>query len=159
MEHQAAIIEIAVQQAGFDAAALQQKITANRSDIGAIVSFTGLVRDFNEKPDVLSLTLEHYPGMTEKALFNIAESACQRWSIQALTIVHRVGCLVPADPIVLVMVASAHRQDAFDACAFVMDYLKTEAPFWKKENTQHGDYWVSARASDQQARTRWEHSK
>lgn len=156
MSQQTLPIQIAVQTESFDSSAIQQQITANRSDIGAIVSFTGLVRDFNEKPDVLSLTLEHYPGMTEKALQSIAEQACQRWSIQGLHIVHRVGCLYPADPIVLVMVASAHRQDAFEACAFVMDYLKTEAPFWKKENTKQGDYWVSARDSDQQAKHRWE---
>lgn len=149
-------IGISVQTAVFDLADMNREISQGRSDIGAIVSFTGLVRDFNEKPDVLALTLEHYPGMTEQALEQIAQEAAERWPLQAIQVVHRVGRLTPGDPIVLVAVASAHRQAAFDGCAFIMDFLKTRAPFWKKENTRHGDYWVSARSTDDSAARRWE---
>lgn len=149
-------IEIKVQEAEFCLAEINRSITANRTDIGAVVTFSGLVRDFNEQPDVLALTLEHYPGMTEQALEQIAAEAAERWPLQAVQIIHRVGRLTPGDPIVLVAVASAHRQAAFDGCNFVMDFLKTRAPFWKKENTRHGDYWVSARNSDDAAARRWQ---
>lgn len=149
-------IEIQVQTAAFDSDAVSRRMTANRTDIGAVVTFSGLVRDFNEQPDVLALTLEHYPGMTEQALQAIAEEAAERWPLQAVHVTHRVGRLEPGDLIVLVAVASAHRQAAFDGCAFIMDFLKTRAPFWKKENTRHGDYWVSARNSDADAASRWQ---
>lgn len=149
-------IEIKVQEAEFCLAEINRSITENRTDIGAVVTFSGLVRDFNEQPDVLALTLEHYPGMTEQALEQIAAEAAERWPLQAVQIIHRVGRLTPGDSIVLVAVASAHRQAAFDGCNFVMDFLKTRAPFWKKENTRHGDYWVSARNSDDAAARRWQ---
>lgn len=132
-----------------------QDMLSRRTDIGAVVSFTGLVRDFNETPDVIGLTLEHYPGMTERTLRQIGEQAWQRWSLQAVRIIHRVGYLAPGDSIVRVLVASAHRRDAFNACDFIMDYLKTQAPFWKKEHSRQGDYWVSERQTDQQSAARW----
>lgn len=147
---------IRVQHAPFDPGGEQQALTEGRTDIGAVVSFIGLVRDFNERPDVTALTLEHYPGMTEQALADITEQAMQRWSLQGVSLIHRVGCLSPGDPIVLVLVASAHRRDAFDACAFIMDFLKTRAPFWKKEHTRSGHYWVAEREADQRDANRWE---
>lgn len=146
---------IKVQRETFDLGKEVDAMTANRTDLGAVVSFTGYVRDFNEKPDVTALTLEHYPGMTEQALQQIVQQAEQRWPIQATRIIHRIGRLEPGDPIVLVVTASAHRQAAFDACNFIMDFLKTRAPFWKKEHTRSGDYWVSARHSDDEATSRW----
>ena len=147
---------IRVQEAPFDAGTEQQALLAGRTDIGAVVSFTGLVRDFNEHPEVSALTLEHYPGMTESALEAIVEEARGRWSLDAVTVIHRVGRLTPGDPIVLVVVASAHRRAAFEACDFIMDYLKTRAPFWKKEHAGDGDYWVSERDSDHLDARRWE---
>jgi len=151
-------IAINVQEGAFDTRVEQARLTEGRSDIGAIVSFTGWVRDFNERPDVTALTLEHFPGMTEKALHEIGIEAGQRWPLQGVTIIHRVGRLAPGDAIVLVMTASAHRRAAFEACDFIMDYLKTRAPFWKKEHTDNGSYWVSERQSDREAASRWEHS-
>lgn len=127
----------------------------NRS-IGAIASFIGLMRDFNDGENVLSMTLEHYSGMTEKALQTIANNAISRWEIIDVTIIHRVGNFAPGDQIVLVMVASAHRAAAFAACEFIMDFLKTRAPFWKNETTPDGERWVDARASDDGATSRWE---
>lgn len=150
------MIEVRVQEATFDIDIEQQRLTRQRSDIGAIVSFTGLVRDFNERPDVQALTLEHFSGMTEGALEAIAREAQSRWDLQGVSIIHRIGRLCPGDPIVLVLVASAHRRAAFEACDFVMDYLKTRAPFWKKEHTVSGDYWVSERQSDWDDASRWE---
>lgn len=146
---------IRVQRETFDLGKEVDAMTANRTDLGAVVSFTGYVRDFNEKPEVTALTLEHYPGMTELALQQIVQEAEQRWLLQATCIIHRIGRLEPGDPIVLVATASAHRQAAFDACNFIMDFLKTRAPFWKKEHTRSGDYWVSARHSDNEAASRW----
>jgi len=122
---------------------------------GAIVSFVGQVRDLNDGDNVAAMTLEHYPGMTEKSLAGIVEQALARWSIADALIVHRVGELKPLDQIVLVLVASAHRKDAFTACEFMMDYLKTEAPFWKKEQTPNAERWVEAKDSDDQAKNRW----
>lgn len=148
-------IAIAVQSASFSMNHGYETVLQERSDIGAIVSFTGLVRDFNETPDVTGLTLEHYPGMTERMLFEIGEQAWQRWSLQAVRITHRIGHLTPGDPIVRVLVASAHRRDAFNACDFIMDYLKTRAPFWKKEHAGQQSYWVKERESDQQDAQRW----
>ncbi|WP_458525926.1 molybdopterin synthase catalytic subunit MoaE [Onishia taeanensis] len=147
---------IRVQQEAFDAGVEQQHLLQGRTDIGAVVSFTGLVRDFNERPDVKALSLEHYAGMTEKALEAIVEDAAGRWPLQGVRLIHRVGQLGPGDPIVLVVVASAHRRAAFEACDFIMDYLKTRAPFWKKEHTASGNYWVAERSSDHQDAARWE---
>ncbi|GGX77629.1 molybdenum cofactor biosynthesis protein MoaE [Litchfieldella qijiaojingensis] len=149
---------IRVQHEPFDPGREQEALLRGRHDIGAVVSFTGLVRDFNERPEVEALTLEHYPGMTESALTAIVEEAESRWPLQGVRVIHRVGQLAPGDPIVLVMVASAHRRAAFEACDFIMDYLKTRAPFWKKEHTSSGQYWVSERASDQRDAERWEDS-
>ncbi len=126
--------------------------------IGAMVTFTGLVRDVTKAEGgvpVAEMTLEHYPGMTEKALREIAEEAAARWPLQGITIIHRVGPLHPADRIVLVATASPHRAAAFESADFLMDYLKTRAPFWKKEKTPDGARWVDARESDEQAAARW----
>ncbi|MBP5980146.1 MAG: molybdopterin synthase catalytic subunit MoaE [Halomonas sp.] len=148
-------IRACVQTAPFALADGYEQVLAQRTDIGAVVSFTGLVRDFNETPDVTGLTLEHYPGMTERTLESIGEQAWQRWSLQAVYIVHRVGYLAPGDPIVRVLVASAHRREAFEACDFIMDFLKTQAPFWKKEHSRQGEYWVKERTTDTQDAARW----
>ena len=150
---------IGVQRETFDVGAEQRAILDGRSDVGAVVSFTGLVRDFNERPEVQALTLEHYPGMTEAALEAIVQEAEERWPLQGVRVIHRIGRLAPADPIVLVVVASAHRRAAFEACDFIMDYLKTRAPFWKKEHTASGDYWVSERDGDHHDARRWEFSE
>jgi len=147
---------IRVQQAPFDAGAEQRALLAGRTDIGAVVCFTGLVRDFNETPEVTALTLEHYPGMTESALGAIVAEAGERWPLDGVRVIHRVGRLAPGDPIVLVAVASAHRRAAFEACDFIMDYLKTRAPFWKKEHATGGDYWVAERDSDHADASRWQ---
>ncbi len=123
---------------------------------GAVASFLGIVRNANEGEAVYAMELEHYPAMTEKALAGIVEKARTRWSLGDVTVIHRVGRLMPGDQIVLVLVASAHRQEAFAACEFIMDWLKTEAPFWKKEHTPEGPRWVDARESDDEARRRWQ---
>lgn len=148
-------MKIAVQSAGFDLGAEVEALRRGRTDIGAIASFVGYARDHNDGAGVAALTLEHYPGMTEKALADIVAQAAQRWAVQDVTVIHRIGRLSPGDPIVLVAVASAHRGDAFAACEFLMDYLKTRAPFWKKEETPDGVRWVDARASDESAAQRW----
>ena len=127
-----------------------------QSSIGAVVTFTGLVRDINQGEKVVSLTLEHYPLMTEKSLAQIVKQAKQRWNILACTLIHRVGELTLSEQIVFVGIATAHRQDAFAACEYIMDYLKTQAPFWKKEcNSQGESYWVDARESDSSALHKW----
>jgi molybdopterin synthase catalytic subunit len=123
--------------------------------VGAVVAFIGMVRDLNLAEDVVALELEHYPGMTEKSLLRIAEQAAQRWSLQAARIVHRVGKMYPGDQIVMVLTASAHRGDAYEANQFMMDYLKTEAPFWKKEWTPEGPRWIEARDTDDHAAAKW----
>jgi molybdopterin synthase catalytic subunit len=146
---------IRVQQEDFDIAAVNRELLEGRRDVGAVASFIGLVRDLDGDP-LQQMTLEHYPGMTENALSGIAEKAQQRWQIADLAVIHRVGALKPADQIVLVSVLSAHRGDAFAACEFIMDYLKTEAPFWKKEVSEQGEKWVESRSSDDEARARWE---
>ncbi|MCP4470465.1 MAG: molybdenum cofactor biosynthesis protein MoaE [Gammaproteobacteria bacterium] len=146
---------IRIQAEDFDIAALNSELLAGRSDVGAIASFIGLVRDL-EGNTLQQMTLEHYPGMTERALKGIAAKAQHRWDLVDLGIIHRVGDLKPADQIVLVTVLSAHRGDAFAACEFIMDYLKTEAPFWKKEVSEQGSQWVASRDSDQLARKKWE---
>ena len=129
----------------------------NSTKIGAIVTFTGLVRDINEGQDVSDLALEHYPGMTEKCLQDIVQQAQQRWNIIDISVIHRVGQLAISDQIVFVGIASQHRGDAFAACEFIMDYLKTQAPFWKKETMANGETkWVDAREQDQHALTKWQ---
>lgn len=146
---------IRVQTEDFDAGAEINHMRLRRRDVGAVAAFVGQVRDINENADISSLTLEHYPGMTEKALENIVEQAKQRWNIFDALVIHRIGKLQPTDQIVLVVVSGAHRGEAFAACEFIMDYLKTEAPFWKKEGTPAGERWVEARKSDDAARDRW----
>lgn len=146
---------IRIQAADFDIAAVNRELLAGRIDVGAIASFIGLVRDLEGDP-LVHMELEHYPGMTEKALQGIAEKALERWQIADLAIIHRVGALKPADQIVMVSVLSAHRGDAFAACEFIMDYLKTEAPFWKKESSEQGSRWVEARKSDLFAQKKWD---
>ncbi len=149
-------IEIRVQAEAFKPGEELDRWCALSNGAGAIASFVGLVRDLNLGDQVSALHLEHYPGMTHKALNLIAEQASAKWSLTAVTVIHRFGDLIPTEPIVMVMTSSAHRGDAFSACEFVMDYLKTQAPFWKRENTSSGSHWVEARESDLQAAARWE---
>jgi len=146
---------IRVQREAFDVAAVIQGLGAGNPAVGAIASFIGLVRDLNDGAPVTSMTLEHYPGMTEKALQAIVAQANGRWDLIDVAVVHRVGELYPTDAIVLVAVASAHRRDAFQACEFIMDFLKTRAPFWKKEENSQEATWVESRASDERAAERW----
>ena len=146
---------VRVQTEDFDVGRELEQLTRGRSDVGGMASFVGLVRDANDGQAVKGMTLEHYPGMTERALEDICAQASARWDILDLVVIHRVGALVPGDRIVMVGVASGHRGEAFAACEFVMDYLKTRAPFWKKESTGSGERWVEARASDDQAAERW----
>ena len=148
-------MSVKVQTTDFDVGAEIAAMRLSSANIGALVSFVGQVRDFNDGDNVASMFLEHYPGMTEKVLSEIIAQAKAGWSIADATIIHRVGELKPQDQIVLVLVASSHRQDAFAACEFMMDQLKTNAPFWKKEQTQNGLRWVEAKASDEAARQRW----
>lgn len=148
-------MSVRVQTAPFDAQAEADRLRANDLDVGAVVTFTGTVRDVNDGDTVGALTLEHYPGMTERALEAIVDEARSRFDVRRILVIHRVGTLAPGEPIVLVVVTGAHRGEAFDACRFVMDYLKTRAPFWKKERTPSGDRWVEARASDDDAALRW----
>ncbi len=146
---------VRVQCAAFDPGAEVNAMHAANVGVGAVVSFVGYVRDFNDGLEVSGMFLEHYPGMTEKALGKIVVEAEQRWPLLKVEVLHRVGGLEPGEPIVFVGVASAHRQAAFDACNFIMDYLKTRAPFWKKERTGEGERWVEGKASDNQAADRW----
>jgi len=147
--------QIRVGPAPFDMAEAYRWLAACDED-GAVVTFTGKVRNHNLGDNVAALTLEHYPGMTEKALREIIDAARERWPLQRVTVIHRVGELFPGDEIVLVGVTSAHRGSAFSAAEFIMDYLKTRAPFWKREATEQGDRWVDARDSDHQAAERWD---
>ncbi len=147
---------IQIQTEPFDIAAIQDQMRADNPAIGALVTFVGLMRDMNEGDQVSGMTLEHYPGMTEKALQKILDDANRRWELMGIRVVHLVGELKPLDPIVLVAVASAHRGEAFRGCEFVIDYLKTRAPFWKKEQTPEGERWVDARHSDDAAEARWQ---
>jgi len=156
-------MSVSVQEADFDAGAEIAALSAGRDDVGAVASFVGLVRadkaatvGAGATAAVQAMTLEHYPGMTEKALEAIVTEARGRWDIYGVRVIHRVGKLQPGDRIVFVAVASAHRGEAFAACEFIMDYLKTRAPFWKKEDTAEGGRWVDARESDDQAAGRWE---
>ena len=146
---------VRVQTEDFDTGAEISRMRLARRDAGAVVAFVGQVRDINDGSEVSTLTLEHYPGMTEKALETIIDQARVRWDIFDALIIHRVGTLQPTDQIVLVLVSGAHRGEAFSACEFIMDYLKTEAPFWKKEQTPSGARWIDAKVSDDHARDRW----
>jgi len=148
-------MQVRVQENDFEVATELAAIRRKRPQIGAIACFVGLVRDISEHSEVSELTLEHYPGMTEKALQVIVDQAAQRWQIIDARVVHRVGRLRPSDQIVLVAVASEHRGDAFAACEFIIDDLKTRAPFWKREVTPSGARWVEARQADEQASERW----
>ena len=148
---------VRVQQQDFDVGAEIRNLTAGRTDIGAVVTFTGLVRGDAQGQPVTEMTLEHYPGMTEEELDRVESEAQSRWPLQASLIIHRTGALRPGDNIVLVITASAHRQAAFMAAEFLMDYLKTRAPFWKKETGPDGTgHWVDARDSDVTAHERWQ---
>jgi len=146
---------VRVQEADFDLSTEINAFRADRPEIGAVAAFVGLVRDVNVGSAVSGLTLEHYPAMTQKALQGIVAEARQRWAIIDALVIHRVGRLQPMDQIVLVAVASAHRGEAFQACEFIMDFLKTQAPFWKQEQTPEGARWVEAKASDDSAAKRW----
>lgn len=146
---------VQVQTAGFDPGQLLNALHQADAGVGAVVSFVGYMRDFNDGQAVARMFLEHYPGMTEKALQAIEVQARERWPLLHVHILHRVGDLAPGEPIVFVGVSSAHRQAAFSACDFIMDYLKTRAPLWKKEQGAEGAHWVDGRDSDQQAAARW----
>jgi len=149
---------IRIQEADFDLTTEIQLLRKDDPRVGAVVTFVGTVRDMNDGSQIKGMTLEHYPGMTEKALEDIITQAKRRWDLYQTLVVHRVGLLLPEDQIVLVAVTSAHRGEAFAACEFIMDYLKTAAPFWKKEETPEGARWVDARVSDDAAMTRWSKS-
>ena len=146
---------VAIQAADFDAGAEIASLRAGDGGVGAVAAFVGVVRDRNDGDAVSSLELEHYPGMTEAAIETMIDAAMARFELRAARVVHRVGLLMPQDQIVLVVVASAHRRAAFEACEFLMDYLKTQAPFWKKEATPGGQRWVDARVADDAALARW----
>ncbi|HET7765428.1 MAG TPA: molybdopterin synthase catalytic subunit MoaE [Burkholderiales bacterium] len=150
---------VRIQTRDFDVGAEITALRGGNPKVGAVASFVGLCRDANDGEAVSTMTLEHYPGMTEKALEKIVDEAKARWKVIDVLVVHRVGELKPADQIVLVVVTGAHRGEAFAACEFIMDYLKTRAPFWKKEQTPSGARWVEARTSDDAAAGRWEQPK
>lgn len=149
------VITVKVQEADFDVARLQTALLGGAWAEGAVATFTGYVRRDNEDRQVDQLELEHYPGMTERSIAAIVEQAAGRWPLLAASVVHRVGKLAPGEQIVWVGVASTHRESAFCACEFIMDYLKTRAPFWKKETASGGQHWVAARATDSERAARW----
>jgi molybdopterin synthase catalytic subunit len=151
----AGIIEISVQNQDFDVGAELAEMRKESSQVGAIASFVGVVRDLNEGDSVATLELEHYPGMTQRSIREIVEQANERWNLIGARVIHRIGKLRPTDQIVFVAASSMHRGAAFEACEFIMDYLKTRAPFWKKELTPQGERWVDARCSDKSAAERW----
>lgn len=146
---------VRIQHEDFDAGAEIARLRGINPQIGAVASFIGVVRDLNDGDRVAEMTLEHYPGMTEQSIADILVQARGRWRVLDALVIHRIGTLKPTDQIVLVIVASAHRGDAFAACEFIMDYLKTQAPFWKKELTGAGARWVEARTADDIAAARW----
>ena len=146
---------VRVQTEDFDLTTEIAQLRANTPKVGAIVNFVGVVRDLNEGEQIAEMELEHYPGMTEKALEDIITQARSRWDLFDALVIHRVGPLKPLDQIVLVAVTSAHRGEAFAACEFIIDYLKTQAPFWKKEQTPQGSRWVDARVTDDEAMKKW----
>jgi molybdopterin synthase catalytic subunit len=149
----AAMPRIVVQEAAFDVGAESARLTQGRDDVGGLASFIGICR---ADGGLAAMVLEHYPGMTERALTRIAEEACERWPLTGCTVIHRHGRLVPGDPIVLVLTASAHRAAALESCAFLIDWLKTRAPFWKREEFSGGDTrWVAAKAEDDEAAAKW----
>jgi molybdopterin synthase catalytic subunit len=148
---------VKVQTEDFDLTTEIAQLRANTPKVGAIVNFVGVVRDLNEGEQIAEMELEHYPGMTEKALEDIIAQARSRWDLFDALVIHRVGPLKPLDQIVLVAVTSAHRGEAFAACEFIIDYLKTQAPFWKKEQTPKGSRWVDARVTDDEAMKKWAH--
>lgn len=152
-------MSVSVQQEDFDIAAEIATLTKGRHQVGALATFTGLVRDMNDGSGVQAMTLEHYPGMTETALEEIVEQARGRWDVDGVRVIHRFGRLMPGDQIVFVAVTSAHRGESFAACEFIMDFLKTRAPFWKREETPEGARWVDARDADDSAAERWEQGK
>lgn len=149
-------MRIAVQESDFDIAAEIDLLKDNRTDLGAIATFTGLVRDIHGDKVIKKMTLEHFPAMAEKELAKIGEQAQKRWPIEGSTIIHRYGELRPGDQIVLVITTSHHREAAFEAAQFIMDWLKTDAPFWKKEETNDGEHWVAAKAEDDAKKDRWD---
>lgn len=151
----AATFNVIVQEQDFDVASLQSSLLGGEQAEGAVATFTGYVRRENDKQEVATLTIEHYPGMTQRSIEAILSEAAQRWPMHACTVVHRIGELAPGDQIVWVGVSSAHREAAFAATEFVMDYLKTRAPFWKKEGGSGGERWVHSRDSDHQRADRW----
>jgi len=148
-------LTIRIQQNDFDVAAEIAALTRGRADIGAVVNFIGICRGRDDGHDVTALTLEHYPGMAEAEIGRHADEACKRWPLAGLTIIHRHGRLEPGENIVLVVTASAHREAAFQAAEFLMDYLKANAPFWKREESAQGTAWVEARLGDDAAAARW----
>jgi len=150
-----AIVTVRVQPEDFDTAAEIAALSRGRTDIGAVVSFSGLCRGNDHSTPIAALTLEHYPGMAEAEIMRHAEEAMTRWPLQGLTIIHRHGRITPGENIVLVVTASSHRQAAFEAAEFLMDYLKTSAPFWKREETADGGNWVEAKSHDDAAAARW----
>jgi molybdopterin synthase catalytic subunit len=149
---------VRVQTEDFDLSTEVAQLRRHSPKVGAVVTFIGTVRDLNEGERVAEMELEHYPGMTEKALQDIVDQAKSRWEIFDALVIHRVGPMKPLEQIVLVAVTSAHRGEAFDACEFIIDYLKTQAPFWKKEQTPSGARWVDARVSDDEAMAKWDRS-
>ena len=148
-------VTIRIQEADFDIAQEIATLTKGRTDIGAVVSFSGICRGSENNEAITALTLEHYPGMAEAEIARHAETALSRWPLTGLTVIHRVGRIVPGENIVLVLTASAHRQAAFEAAEFLMDYLKTNAPFWKREESAGGKSWIDARDHDDEAAARW----
>jgi len=152
-------VPVRIQAQDFDAGAEIAALRRGDPKIGAVASFIGVCRDANDGEAVKKMTLEHYPGMTEKAIEKIISEARRRWDVMDALVIHRIGELKPTDQIVLVVVTGAHRGEAFAACEFIMDYLKTRAPFWKQEETPQGARWVEARASDDEAAQRWEPPK
>lgn len=146
---------IRIEQAPFDPAECTAALEADAPAIGAVCTFTGLARDYGDHDSVSRLFLEHYPGMTESATQAVIDAAGQRWPIQAVEVRHRVGWIAPGERIVFVGVSSSHRREAFEACEFIMDFLKTRAPFWKKEMTSEGEHWVAQKKSDRHAAARW----
>jgi molybdopterin synthase catalytic subunit len=149
------VTAVRVQPQDFDLSVEVAALRANNPAVGAVVTFVGTVRDMNDGAKVAEMELEHYPGMTEQALADIVEQAKARWPILDALVIHRIGPLLPLEQIVLVAVCSAHRGEAFAACEFIIDYLKTDAPFWKKEQTPDGARWVDARVTDDSARDKW----
>jgi molybdopterin synthase catalytic subunit len=151
-------VSVRIQREDFDISTEIAALRAARRDVGAVASFVGIVRDVNDGASVAGMTLEHYPGMTERSIQAIIDEAKSRWGIFEALVIHRIGELRPQDQIVLVIVTGSHRGDAFAACEFIMDYLKTQAPFWKKEQTPQGERWVEARDADDKAAARWDKS-